>query len=78
MNAMIDKKKMKISPRFLFSLITYHEDLYIEHMLKQNNDFSLRDMMNILSVKVFIIMLRCRCSKMSLKSFIAAEKSELQ
>ena len=64
-------------PRFLFSLIICHEDLYIEYMLKQNNDLFLRDMMNILFIKVFIIILRCRCSKMGLESFIAAEKSGL-
>jgi transcriptional antiterminator len=57
---------------------TEHEDRYIERALKQFNDLPLRDITNILPVKISETTLRRRRSEIGLGSFIASEKPGLR
>ena len=53
---------------------TKRDDRYIERALKQHNDLPLRDITNLLPVKISETTLRRRRSEVGLGSFIAAEK----
>jgi hypothetical protein len=56
---------------------TEREDRYIEHALKEFNDLPLRDITNILPVKISETTLRRRRLEIGLESFIASEKPGL-